>query len=99
MPASWVSWHGIVHGGILAAMMDEAMGWAVAQNGWTGLTVDLHLLVTPGQRLIVRGWVERWQRLMTRTAADLRTPDGTLVARARAHVLLTRDLPHVAVRS
>ncbi|HXX38556.1 MAG TPA: PaaI family thioesterase [bacterium] len=91
MPASWVSWHGIVHGGILAAMMDEAMGWAVAQNGWTGLTarltVDLYLPVTPGQRLI------------TRTAADLRTPDGTLVARARAHVLLTRDLPHVAVRS
>ncbi len=97
--ASWVSWRGIIHGGILAAMMDEAMGYAVATHGWTGLTarltVDLHLPVAPGQHLTVRAWVERWRRRLARTAAELVTPNGTVVARARAHVLLVQELPSV----
>lgn len=99
---TWISWRGIVHGGLLATMMDEAMGWAVAERGWTGLTarltVDIRLPVAPGQRLTVRGWVERWRRRIARTAAELRTPGGTVVARARALMLLTQDLPPVVVR-
>ncbi len=98
---SWVSWRGIIHGGILAAMMDEAMGYAVATRGWTALTarltVDLHLPVAPGQRHTIRAWVERWRRRLARTAAELRTPDGTVVARASAHVLLVQELPPPAL--
>jgi acyl-coenzyme A thioesterase PaaI-like protein len=94
---SWVGWRGMVHGGILAAILDEAMGWAVAERGRTGLTVritvHLRLPVVPGQQLTVRGWVERWRRRIARTAADLRTPKGTLVASAEALMLLTEELP------
>lgn len=94
---SWVGWRGMVHGGILATILDEAMGWAVAERGWTGLTaritVHLRLPVAPGQQLTVRGWVERWRRRIARTAADLRTPEGTLVASAEALMLLTEELP------
>lgn len=97
----WVSWNGIIHGGILAAMMDEATGWAVAAQGWTGLTARLSVRllqpVVPGQRLVVRGWVERLRRRFAQAAAELVTPGGTRVAAARSLMFVTRDLPEVKI--
>lgn len=95
----WLSWRGMIHGGILAAAMDEAMGWAVAADGWTGLTgrISARLLrpVAPGQRLRVRGWVLSYRQRVARTAAEMVTPGGTRVAQAEALTMLTRDLPAV----
>jgi uncharacterized protein (TIGR00369 family) len=99
--AAWVSWNGIIHGGVLATLMDEAVGWAVAKGGWTGLTARLSVKllrpVGPGQRLVVRGRVEHWRRGFVEAHAELTTPDGTRVASARSLVFITRDLPQVRI--
>lgn len=93
----WVSWNGLIHGGILTTMMDEAMGWAVAPDGFTGLTARLStrllLPLVPGQPLVVRAWVERWRRRVARTAAELVTPGGTPVATAEALMFVGHELP------
>jgi len=99
--AGWVSWKGIVHGGVLAMLMDEAAGWAVAGRGWTGLTARLSIRlarpVVPGQRLIVRAWVERLRKRFAQVAAELLTPGGTRVAGAQLLMFVTGDLPEKGI--
>lgn len=97
--AEWVSWRGLIHGGVLSTLMDEAMGWAVAQDGWTGLTgrLSVRLLrpVAPGQRLVVHAWVASYRRHVAKACAELLTPGGIRVAGADALMVLTPDLPEV----
>jgi len=96
----WVSWRGLIHGGLLSTMMDEAMGWAVGRDGWTGLTgrLSVRLLrpVAPGQPLVVHAWVVSSRRHVAKTCAELLTPGGLRVAAAEALMVLTKDLPRVA---
>ena len=41
---SWCGYSDIVHGGLVAAVLDDAMAWAVKrQSGQWGFTVDFHL--------------------------------------------------------
>lgn len=104
-PEPWaVSWRGIIHGGLLTSVMDEAMGWAVALlYGRTGLTVRLTVrlrrAVAPGQLLALRAWVGRYQRRMAHTAAEMRNAEGSLVATAHATLYLTDQLPAPAAAS
>jgi uncharacterized protein (TIGR00369 family) len=93
----WVSWRGIVHGGLLITMMDEAMGWAVAAGGHTGLTgrlsARLHAPVVPGTALRVRGWVKRWHRRLAYAAAEIRDAHGRLLAECEATLAISDTLP------
>ncbi|MDA8343866.1 MAG: PaaI family thioesterase [Thermaerobacter sp.] len=95
--SSWVGWQGLVHGGLLATLMDEAVGWAVAAIGKTGLTARLSvrylLPVAPFQRLIVRAWVQSSDRRGARTGASIELPTGRKVATAEALMLFVKDLP------
>jgi uncharacterized protein (TIGR00369 family) len=36
-------WQGVVHGGILAALLDEAMAYALFHTGWGGVTARMNL--------------------------------------------------------
>ncbi len=95
--AGWVSWRGIIHGGLLITMMDEAMGWAVAAGGHTGLpgrlSARLHVPVVPGTALRVRGWVKEWRRRLAHTAAEIRDADGTLLAECEGTLVVSDTLP------
>lgn len=97
---SWVSWRGIVHGGLLITMMDEAMGWAVAAGGRTGLTGRLQARlvapVGPGTPIRIRGWVREWRGRLAYTAAEIRSQAGALLASAEGALVLTDDLPATA---
>jgi uncharacterized protein (TIGR00369 family) len=65
VPERFQGWRGVVHGGIVALMLDEAMAYAAAANGALGMTADLKLRfraeVPVGGELTVRGRV-LWQR-------------------------------------
>jgi uncharacterized protein (TIGR00369 family) len=81
----WQGYPGVIHGGIVSTVLDEAMAKAVAVAGvaWTGeLRVRYKRPVAPGEDLRVRGWiVERGKRLM-RAEAALIAPDGSECAHA-----------------
>ncbi len=87
--ARWESFEGIVHGGIISAVLDEAMSHAIIARGWEALTAELRVRfrerVSPGDRLHVRGWVVERRRRRIRTEAELITDDGA----ARAHAWAT----------
>jgi acyl-coenzyme A thioesterase PaaI-like protein len=75
---------GRVHGGCIATMLDEAMGWASYHHGtWSmtaRFTMRLRRAVPLDRPLTVAGWVEHDRGRFLEVRADLRLPDGTLLA-------------------
>ncbi len=95
--AAWEGFQGIIHGGIVATVLDEAMSKAVAATKCEALTVDLRVRyrhhVTTGETLHVRGWiVKRAKRLIT-TEATLTAADGSERAHAWARFLTLPGRP------
>lgn len=84
---------GLVHGGILATVLDEAMSWAViATTKRLMVTVRMELAyrhrVCVGQPLVVRGCVEEDRGRLVRARAELREAvDGRLLVEAQGTFL------------
>ena len=94
---SWTGWRGLVHGGLVATMMDEALGWAVAALGHTALTARLELRylvpVQAGAQLWVRAKVLRQDRRIAEAEAAVGLPGGRKVATAHATMVFADVLP------
>jgi len=99
--AEWVpnafteGFSGIVHGGIVSTVLDEAMSKAVAGAGLLALTAELRvrlrLRVVPGVPVQVRGWIESRNRRMIKTEAVLTGLDGDELAHAWGVFLASRS--------
>jgi acyl-coenzyme A thioesterase PaaI-like protein len=82
-------WEGIAHGGIVATILDEVMGWALAAAdawGFTArLSIDYKRPAPVGTRIRAEGrLVERRKRLLTMTARLLDADTGVILATADA---------------
>ena len=82
-------WEGIAHGGIVATILDEVMGWALAAADAWGYTAKMAIEykrpVPVGARIRGEGWlVERRKRLLTMTARLLDVETGVVLATAEA---------------
>jgi acyl-coenzyme A thioesterase PaaI-like protein len=84
--AAWQGFPGIIHGGIVSTVLDEAMSKAVAAHREKALTAEMRVRfrrpVQPGREFVVRGWiVDRWKRRF-RTEAAVTGADGEEFAHA-----------------
>jgi acyl-coenzyme A thioesterase PaaI-like protein len=88
---AWQGFPGIVHGGIVSTVLDEAMSKAVAALGCKALTAELRVRfrqpVEPGREWIIRGWIVDRHRRRLRTEASVTGPDGVECAHAWATFL------------
>ena len=94
VPPRYQSWQGIVHGGLVALMLDEAVGWAAWHAGHPGVTgrldVRLRRPLKVGERVRVAGRVERIRRSLVYTTAFVdRVEDGARIADASATLMET----------
>jgi acyl-coenzyme A thioesterase PaaI-like protein len=97
MVAEWIpepeleGFQGIVHGGIVSTVLDEAMSKVVAESGAKALTAELRVRfrqhVPSGKTICVRGWIDSQNKRMTKTEAVLTSSDGTELAHAWATFL------------
>lgn len=91
---TWESYQGVIHGGIVATVLDEAMSKAVAAAAQPSLTchleVRLRQAVAPGEALVVHGWVTGKRRRRIEVEADLRDAANRERAHAWATFLETR---------
>lgn len=81
-PAEWhEGWPGVVHGGLLSTVLDEAMSHAVLAAGMTAMTAELRVRfresAAPGRELTVKGWVVRKAKRLVEAEASITSPDGT----------------------
>lgn len=85
----WESFSGVIHGGIISTVLDEAMSKAVTYSGPAGLTAELRIRLrqhlVPGERVTVKGWVVDRRKRRIRTEASLCDKSGV----ERAHAWAT----------
>ena len=89
-------WAGVAHGGILATLLDEVMGWTMAADDDWGVTarlaVDYRKPVLVGSRLRVEGWITRARRRVVETSGRVvDRSDGTELASATATYVLVGE--------
>ena len=88
---NWEGFEGIVHGGIISTVLDEAMSKAVAAMNYEALTGELRVRfrchVAAGENLRIRGWVVEKVKRLVRAEATLTAADGSERAHAWARFL------------
>jgi len=90
-------WGGIVHGGILTTLLDEAMGYAALYQGLFCVTAKMQArLRRPAsidEPLIITGSVTNDTRKLLETKATITLKDGTTVAEATATMFILGPMP------
>ena len=98
LPDRYQGYPGVVHGGIVASMLDEVAGRAAMQGDVTRfmMTAKLDIRyrkpVPVGQRLRLVGRLERRRGRLTTVRGEIWLPDGSLGAEAEA---LLSDIPDI----
>lgn len=100
MAAEWVpeadleGYRGIVHGGLVSTVLDEAMAKVAAANGFESLTAELRVRfrrqVRSGAPVQVRGWIESRNRRLLKAEASLTGQGGEELAHAWAMFLVAK---------
>jgi acyl-coenzyme A thioesterase PaaI-like protein len=84
----WEGLRGVVHGGIISTVLDEAMAKAVAANECKALTGELRVRfrhqVQAGEKCQIKGWVVKRTKRLIETEATLTAADGSERAHAWA---------------
>jgi uncharacterized protein (TIGR00369 family) len=93
VPDHFNGYPGVVHGGIVSAILDETSGRAVMlKSGKDALVVSLKLEVTfrrptpTNTPLTAVGWVIKQSSSRAQVAGEMRLPDGTITAECKAIV-------------
>jgi acyl-CoA thioesterase len=91
---------GIAHGGLLATLMDTALGWAAGSRAPAGLdvvTVQLNVNfirpARPGEILIAWGEVQHAGRRTAVARGEIQTAEGALVASGSATLMYVQIDP------
>jgi uncharacterized protein (TIGR00369 family) len=94
VPGRFQSWAGMVHGGMVALMLDEAVGWAAWHAGHPGVTGRLQVSyrrpLKLGEPVRVVGKVENIRRTLVYASAVIENrDDGSRIADATATLMMT----------
>ena len=92
VPERYQSWAGVVHGGIVALLLDEAVGWAAWHAGKPGVTGRLEVRyrqpLNVGEEVEICGGVDSERRSLAYVSAWVdRVADGTRIAEATATLM------------
>ena len=91
-------WSGVVHGGIIACLLDEAMAYASMFEGMRCITAEIQVRLNRptsiNEPLVVTSYVTRKTRKLIETKAAVSLKDGTLIAegKARQFVVKTQSM-------
>ncbi len=81
-------WPGLLHGGILGCLLDEAMSNAAYATGCTCLTASITIRLKQPVKvevpLVVTARVTRHRKRLIETAGEIRLRDGTVIAESTA---------------
>ena len=103
VPPRFQSWAGMIHGGVVALMLDEAVGWAAWHAGHPGVTgrmeVKFRQPLKVGDRVRVTGRVESIRRTLVYASAVIeRSADGARIAEATATLVAAGEVELTARR-
>lgn len=77
---NWESFQGLIHGGVISAVLDEAMSKAIVARGLDAFTVDLRVRfrrkLRTGETVSARGWMVQHQKRRITAEASIRNGPG-----------------------
>ncbi len=86
VPEKYQGWVGIVHGGIVATMLDELMAWAVKPRGYSTVTAEMSVRfrkpVPVGAEISGTGWITGEEGRLVYTRSRLIDKNGVVLAEA-----------------
>jgi len=90
-------WPGILHGGIMACILDEAMSYAalyeVGHCVTARMQIKLQQAVAVGKTLLITASVSRRTRKLVDTVAAVALPDGTVLAESNGtHYIVNNNV-------
>ena len=95
VPREYQSYTGVVHGGIVTTMLDEAMGGYLYERGEKAVTARIEVRYrkpTPvGEELTITGWVESRRRNFVEMKSTIALPDGTITAEGTAKMAVVNE--------
>lgn len=87
-------WPGVVHGGIICTMLDEALGYAAGFQGLYAVTASMDVQYKKpamvGKRLLINARVKSVSGRDVKSEGQIREEDGTLVAEAQAELRIIK---------
>ena len=94
--AAQMGYKDITHGGIIAALLDETMGWAPAiANRRFCVTVEMSIQylkpIPTGTEIEVAAWVTDGHRRILEAEGEIRDADGSLYARGKGRYVPVSD--------
>jgi uncharacterized protein (TIGR00369 family) len=97
VPDRFQSWAGMVHGGVMALMLDEAVGWAAWHAGHPGVTGRLQVSyrrpLRLGESVRIVGKVENIRRTLVYVSAFIESrEDHARIADATATLMETKTI-------
>ena len=103
VPERFQSWAGMVHGGVVALMLDEAVGWAAWHAGHPGVTGRLQVSyrrpLKLGEPVRVVGKVENIRRTLVYASAVIENrDDSSRIADATATLMMAETTVEVATQ-
>jgi acyl-coenzyme A thioesterase PaaI-like protein len=91
-PEKYQGWQGVVHGGIIATLLDEVMAKAAQKSGYHVVTGELHTrFKSPAkvlEPLLLTAELESVKKKIIYVKATASREDGTVVAEAKAKMVL-----------
>ena len=87
-------WPGVVHGGIICTMLDEALGYAAGFQGLYAVTARMDVQykkpAVVGKKLLLSARVSSVSGRDVMSKGQIRDEDGTLVAEAQAKLRIIK---------
>jgi len=88
-------WEGILHGGVMSAALDEAIGYAAWYRGLKAVTAKIEIRfrhpVEIGHRLLLSAEITRERRRLVEAKAWATLEDGTIAAEASSVLYIVGD--------
>jgi acyl-coenzyme A thioesterase PaaI-like protein len=88
-------WPGLLHGGILGCLLDEAMSNIAYATGNTCLTASIEIRLRQPVKveapLVITAWITRHRKKLIETAGKVAFKDGTIVAESTAKQFIAEN--------
>lgn len=92
--------YGNIHGGMMAVLMDEVIGWSVVSldtnNNYTSLNLNVDFLyaISEGEKLIAKAQVVREGKKVIHVDCVVYNMKGQMLAKATSNLIVTQMKPH-----
>ena len=88
-------WPGLLHGGILGCLLDEAMSNVAYATGNTCLTASISIRLRQPVKvevpLVITAWITRQRKKLIETAGQACLKDGTIIAESTAKQFIAEN--------